>query len=404
MTLPELTVFVGAPDAFAPRAEWVLATLLAPLGRRVAVTRDPAAASGAALAYAAEPVAGVPTIPCDAGAMELIAAGRPLPAGAFAACGSGDGAAVAAWPADPGAGFAVPFDLVASAFVLLACWDERTTAERDKYGRLPFSASVFAANPELKIDEPAVDRYAELLRGALAPRLAELGLEPLAGRRERLGSARPLRGRAHPRPRQPVALDQARLRRRRLPHRPRGPAPARAAPSSASSATAPTGCVRHLPRRTDPFWTFPQILHGEDVRGVSLDLLRDRPPHAQAGRQPAGDVPHAHPRGPAAGHRRRPRGRPARQRRRPARARRVSRGPREPLRARGPLRHRHPLPLPARPLPRDAAAAGAGRVHLRHHAWRSPSTRASAAAARSRSARTRWRRSGPWTSSSCRSR
>ena len=47
VTPPELTVFVGAPDAFAARAEGVLRTLLAPLGRRAAVTRDPAQASGA---------------------------------------------------------------------------------------------------------------------------------------------------------------------------------------------------------------------------------------------------------------------------------------------------------------------------------------------------------------------
>ena len=179
MSLTDLPVFVDVPAGFLPRARWALDTMLAPLGRRAAVTQDPAQAAGAALAYAAAPVAGVPTIPCDAEAIELVAGDRPLPAGAFAARGSGAGSAVAAWPADPGAGFAVPFDLVASAFVLLACWDERTTDERDKYGRLPFSASVFAANPALRLDEPAVDRYVELLRGVLTPRLAELGLEPL---------------------------------------------------------------------------------------------------------------------------------------------------------------------------------------------------------------------------------
>ena len=289
MTLPELTVYADAPDAFAPRAGWVLQTLLAPLGRRVAVTRDPAAASGAALAYAAEPVAGVPTIPCDAGAMELLAAGRPLPAGAFAACGSGDRAAVAAWPADPGAGFAVPFDLVASAFVLLACWDERTTAERDKYGRLPFSASVFAANPELKIDEPAVDRYAELLRGALAPRLAELGLPPLPP----AGSVWGARGRFA------VALthDLDNLWRwTRRGFAAAGYRTARAARHLEGRAVlrelgdGADWLARHSWRRTDPFWTFPQILRRRGRARRRLDLLRDRPPHAQAGRQPAGDV------------------------------------------------------------------------------------------------------------------
>ena len=286
MTAPELTVFVDAPHAFAPRAGWVLETLLAPLGRRAAVTRDPAQASGAALAYAAEPVTGVPTIPCNAGAMELVAAGRPLPAGAFAAHGDGDGAAVAAWPADPGAGFAVPFDLVASAFALLACWDERTTAERDKYGRLPFSASVFAANPALKIDEPAVDRYAELLRGALAPHLAELGLDPLPA----AGSLWGARGRFA------IALthDLDNLWRwTRRGFAASGYRTLRAARHlDARGVGRELGdgadwLVRHLPRRSDPFWTFPQLLRGEDVRGVSSTFyVIARHTNKQDGNQP----------------------------------------------------------------------------------------------------------------------
>jgi hypothetical protein len=287
LTAPELTVFVGAPDAFAPRAEWVLRTVLAPLGRRAAITRDPAAASGAALAYAAKPVADVPTIPCDAGAMELIAAGRALPAGAFAARGSGDGAAVAAWPAGPGAGFAVPFDLVSSAFVLLACWDERTTGARDKYDRLPFSASVFAANPGLKIDEPAVDRYAELLRGALAPRLAELGLEPLPT----AGALWGARGRFA------IALthDLDNLWRwTRREFAASGYRTARAVCRlDGRAALRELGddadwLLRHLPRRTDPFWTFPEIISGEDVRGVSSTFyVIARHTHKQDGIQPA---------------------------------------------------------------------------------------------------------------------
>lgn len=287
MTAPELSVFVGAPDAFAPRAAWVLQTLLAPLGRRAVVTCDPAQASGAALAYAPRPVAGVPTLPCDAGAMELFTAGRQLPAGAFAAVGSGDGVAVAAWPADPGAGFAVPFDLVASAFVLLACWDERTTAERDKYGRLPYSASIFAANPGLTIEEPAVDRYAELLRDALAPRLAELGLEPLPP----AGSVWGARGRFA------IALthDLDNLWRwTRRGFAAAGYRTARAARHLEGRAVlrelgdGADWLVRHLPRRTDPFWTFSQILEGEEVRGVSSTFyVIARHTHRQDGNQPA---------------------------------------------------------------------------------------------------------------------
>ncbi|MBE0527935.1 MAG: hypothetical protein IH629_01865, partial [Thermoleophilia bacterium] len=79
-----LEVFLDAPPEFEPRAAWVLETLLAPLGRRVAVVRDPAQAKGTALAYAPAPVAGVPTIPCSAEALDLFAATKPLPAGAFA--------------------------------------------------------------------------------------------------------------------------------------------------------------------------------------------------------------------------------------------------------------------------------------------------------------------------------
>ena len=287
MSAPQITVYVGSPDAFAPRAAWVLETLLAPLGRRSAVTHDPAEAAGAALAYAPEPVAGVPTIPCDPGAMELIAADRPLPPGAFTTVGSGDGAAVAAWPADPGAGFAVPFDLVASAFVLLACWDERTTSERDKYERLPYSASVFAANPELHIEDPAVDRYAELLRGVLAPRLAELGLEPLPP----AGSVWGARGRFA------IALthDLDNLWRwTRRGFAAAGYRTARAARHLQGRAVlrelgdGADWLVRHLPRRTDPFWTFPQILDGEDVRGVSSTFyVIARHTHKQDGNQPA---------------------------------------------------------------------------------------------------------------------
>jgi hypothetical protein len=286
VSLPEITVFVGAPEAFAPRAAWVLETLLAPLGRRAAVTRDPARAGGAALAYAAEPVAGVPTIPCDPGATELFAAERQLPAGAFAAVGSGDGAAVAAWPAAPDAGFAVAFDLVASAFALLACWDERTTDERDKYGRLPYSASVFAANPELLIEEPAVDRYAELLRGALAPRLAELGLEPLPDAGRVWGA----RGRFA------IALthDLDNLWRwTRRGFAAAGYRTARAARHLQGRAVlrelgdGADWLFHHLPRRTDPFWTFPLILDGEDVRGVSSTFyVIARHTHKQDGNQP----------------------------------------------------------------------------------------------------------------------
>ena len=294
MTLPELAVCVDVPEGFLPRAQWALDTMLAPLGRRAALTRDAAQSAGAALAYAAEPVEGVPTIPCNAAALELFAAERPLPAGAFAARACGDGSAVAAFPADPGAGFSVPFDLVASAFALLACWDERTTGERDKYGRLPFSASVFAANPALHIDDPAVDSYVELLRAVLAPRLSELGLEPLppAGWMWAAGGTNAVFAGA----RFAVALTHDLDNLWRWTRRGFAAAGYRTARAvrhgDGAAARRELGdgadwLVRHLPRRSDPYWTFPLILGGEDVRGVSSTFfVIARHTHAQDGNQP----------------------------------------------------------------------------------------------------------------------
>ncbi len=288
VTTPELTVFIGAPDAFAPRADWVLQTLLAPLGRRAAVTRDPAASERrragvrrrAGRRRADDPLRrrrhGAPR-------RRTIAAGRRL---------RGAREPATAPPSPPGPPTPTPASLSPSTSSprrssLLACWDERTTTERDKYGRLPFSASVFAANPALKIDEPAVDRYAELLRGALAPRLAELGLDPLPAAGSPLGSARPLRDRAHPRPRQPVALDAARVRRGRLPHRSARRVTWTDAPSGRELGDGADWLVRHLPRHSDPFWTFPQLLRGEDVRGVSSTFyVIARHTHKQDGNQP----------------------------------------------------------------------------------------------------------------------
>jgi peptidoglycan/xylan/chitin deacetylase (PgdA/CDA1 family) len=289
---PSLAVYVDAPPAFVPRAVWVLETLLAPLGRRVAEIRDPAQAGKAALAYAPAPVAGVPTIPCSAEAMELFAATKPLPAGAFARrapTGTGRAAEgtdpVAAFPADRDAGFAVPFDLVASSFALLACWDERTSAERDRYGRLPYSASLFAANPELEIGDPAADHYVRLLRAVLTPRLAELGLEPLPPTGWMWGEARFAVALTHD-------VDNL-WRWTRRGFAAAGYRTARAAGRRDAAAVrrelgdAADWLFRHLPRRTDPFWTFPQILGGEDARGVtSTFFVIARHTHRQDGNQP----------------------------------------------------------------------------------------------------------------------
>ncbi len=294
-TLASLTVYVDAPEAFVRRATWTLETLLAPLGRAVAVIREPRRAGEAALAYAPAPVAGVPTIPRSDEAIDLLVSSRPLPAGAFArrtpagpaqeAVAGVAPAVVAAFPAADQAGFAAPCDLIASSFALLACWDEHTVSERDRYGRLPYSASVFATNPELKIDVPAVDGYVALLRAVLAPRLAALSLEPLP----RPGWMWGDKGFA-------VALTHDLDNLWRWTRRGFAAAGYRTARSLYHREWAAAGrelgdagdwLVRHLPRRTDPYWTFPRILGGEDARDVaSTFYVIARHTHKQDGNQP----------------------------------------------------------------------------------------------------------------------
>lgn len=287
---PLIDVFYGGPTLFTSRAAWVLDTLLAPLGRRARLVSEREAAGGCALAYDAAPVPDVPTIPCDAGAIEAFAVGHRLPHRVFSARTSAAGTAVGAFPAPAAAGFAVPFDLVTSAFALLACWDERVSEERDRFGRLPFSASLFATNPALRVEEPAVDGYLPLLRAALAPRLAALGLPPLPPAGWMWGDG------TGGGPRFAVALthDVDNLWR----WTPRG----FAATGYRSLRALRDGrfdaffkelgdlyewATVHLPRHTDPFWTFPQLLGGEDMRGVSSTFfVIARHTHRRDGNQP----------------------------------------------------------------------------------------------------------------------
>ena len=323
--LPPVMVFTDAPEALTARLTWTLQTMLAPLGRRPALTRDPAAAGASALAYASAPVPGVPTIPWTAEAAELLLQRRPLPRGSFAphpagpalrmpAAGAPADAAPAggstagdalpgAFAADGVAGFAVPFDLVASAFVLLACWDELTCAERDQYGRLPYNASVFAGEPALHIEEPVVDAYGGLLRSRLEPRLTAVGEQPLPapgwlwrdGGSSDGGASDDAKGGAAAGG-YAVALthDLDNLWR----WTPRGFAAAGYRSARAVKARngralrrelgdAADWLVNHLPRGSDPFWTFPQIIEGEDARGVSSTFyVIARHTHKRDGNQP----------------------------------------------------------------------------------------------------------------------
>ncbi len=292
--LERFTVYVDVPDAFAPRAAWTLETLLAPLGRGVEVTRDPGRARQAVLAYAPSAVPGVATLPRSAAAMDLFAASRPLPADAFsrrpptgARRGEDGGASdfVAAFPASQPDAFAVSSDLVASAFALLACWDEHTVATRDRYDRLPYAASVFSNNPALKIDQPAVDVYVALLRAILAPRLASLGLAPLPRPGWMWGDKRFAVALTHD-------LDNL-WRWTRRGFAATGYRVARGACRRdwggvrRELGDAGHWFIRHLPHGSDPHWTFPQMLGGENARGVSSTFfVIARHTHKQDGNQP----------------------------------------------------------------------------------------------------------------------
>ena len=61
----------------------------------------------------------------------------------------------------------IPGDIVASAFYLLARWDELHVAERDQFDRLPLAASAFGQIAGLDLEVPPVEGYLDALRAAL---------------------------------------------------------------------------------------------------------------------------------------------------------------------------------------------------------------------------------------------
>lgn len=264
-----LPVLVDVPDRFAPRAVWVLQTLLAACGARLRVERDPGKAAECALAYAAVPQADMPTLGLSVAALELFDKQAPLARDSFAAHETVAGRLVGAFPC-PDERFVAPFDLVASAFILLACWDELTRPQRDLHGRLPYANSTFATNPALRIELPPVDGYVRLVAAAAGERLRALGLPPLARPDWRVAGDETSADFA-------VALThdldnlwrwtsgglRAAARRGA-----RGLKQRRLEPLAAEARDIYCWLTRHLPQGTDPYWTFPQIIGGEDQKGV----------------------------------------------------------------------------------------------------------------------------------------
>lgn len=295
MRARSIPVYLGVPLQMAPRAEWVLRTLLAVCGAAPEPVYEPERAAGCVLAYAPQPVAGVPTIPVSEAALDLLTAGGALPPGSFSGFETPAGKLAGAFPVD-GEGFAAPFDLIASAFVLLACWDEHTRLERDQHGRFPFTASVFAHNDALDYEAPAVNGYLRLVRTLVDEGLAAAD----RGGLQRLDWATPYT-------RDGEGGGGAAAFAVALTHDVDGlkrwTARGWLAAGKRTVGAARTGdwqkarfevggveyaLTRDIPRGRDPFWTFPDLLATEDRRGVSSTFfLLASHGHPTDGSQPA---------------------------------------------------------------------------------------------------------------------
>lgn len=143
--------------AFLPRARWVLQTLAEGLGR-TAVFVD----GDAAVTYAPDPPDEGAWIPMQHDAQAFFEGPGAFPGESAHHAGGLTLLFPPAAPDEP-----IPGDVVASAFYMLARWDEYRVADRDRFGRLPFDRSAFAAIEGLDIEDPAVEGYLGALRTAL---------------------------------------------------------------------------------------------------------------------------------------------------------------------------------------------------------------------------------------------
>lgn len=143
--------------AFAPRARWVLETLVESLGA------EPVWTDGEAdLVYAAQEPDGGLWIPADPAAQAFFEGDDPFPS---TAVHRARGLTLLFAPHRPD--HAIPGDLVAGAFYLLARWDELRVPDRDRFDRLPLAASAFGRIAGLSLEEPPVEGYLDALRAGL---------------------------------------------------------------------------------------------------------------------------------------------------------------------------------------------------------------------------------------------
>jgi glycosyltransferase involved in cell wall biosynthesis len=135
----------------------VLETIAEGLGREARFVDGPAD-----LAYARDaPDAGA-WIPMDLGAQAFFEGDAAFPG---TRAHRAAGLTLLFPPTRPGR--AIPGDIVAGAFYLLARWDELRVPDRDRFGRLPLAASAFGRVEGLEPEEPAVEGYLAALRREL---------------------------------------------------------------------------------------------------------------------------------------------------------------------------------------------------------------------------------------------
>ena len=114
------------------------------------------------LVYAPDPPASGLWIPADLAAQAFFEGDRPFPAEAVHRSRDLTLLFPPTHPEGP-----IPGDLVASAFHLLARWDELRVPERDRFGRLPLAASSFGRIAGLDLEDPPVEGYLAALRAGL---------------------------------------------------------------------------------------------------------------------------------------------------------------------------------------------------------------------------------------------
>jgi glycosyltransferase involved in cell wall biosynthesis len=155
---PPLRIRIGeAHPSFAPRARWVLGILAEAAGREHVVVTD----GPADLVYAPEPPGEGVWLPADREAQASFDARRAPSGRAY----RHRDLTLLFPPRHPGTRFGG--DVVASAFMLLARWDELCTPDRDRFGRLRFADSVFGRVTGLDPEDPPVEGYAAALREEL---------------------------------------------------------------------------------------------------------------------------------------------------------------------------------------------------------------------------------------------